>query len=691
MAKILEHQKRPSVPPQALLLSLLSLWVPVVSSSVFPHWTSADVGVLIWLLALIPPFLLSYYRGWRGASLALAGGMAAFSLAQVMVTLAGAEPPPVEILLGLALVMIIVSLGSGAISSVLHASLDEAARMALTDSGTGLPNRRHGMLHLQRAFAAADRGAALSVVLFDLDRFKSVNDRFGHQTGDEVLRVFASILSSRTRAMNLAVRFGGEEFMAVMDGADADAAVTMAESVLAKLRSHEFPWGRITVSAGVSEYEPGMASPDVLVAAADQALYRAKARGGDQVTLLARQGVDTGATVEAGPGSRPIAAEGRGELVLIVDDDPAVLRTLARGLRRRRYQPLEATSPLHALAIARGLDEPIDLVIADIVMPEMSGFRLVEMLLEIQPELRALYISGYARDEIRWSGVPGAVKSFLPKPISLDALTSAVRSSLDAPVVKRAIAAPAEHVERAGGDSGHGRLQDRLAATSARMEETYTELLHRLAWAAEYRDDVTGRHAERVGTLAGLIARELGLGEAIVGRVEQAATLHDVGKIAVPDSVLNKPDALTPTEAEIMHRHCVVGAHLLAGSRHPLLQEAEKVARWHHERWDGNGYPDGLAGDSIPLAARITAVADTVDSMMDARPYSPASPLAVAVEAVRMGRGTQFDPAVADALVRLAERGELSRHHLDERAGRWLGEPPAAADVTGTGCRTEPV
>lgn len=289
MVQSSEDPRTGRVPPQALLLSLLSLWVPVASSSFFPEWTNEDVGLLVWLLALIPPFLLSYYRGWRGASLALAGGMAAFAAAQVVVTAVGAMLPSPEIVVGLIIVLICVSLGSGVISSLFHRSLGEAEQMALTDPGTGLANRRHGMLHLQRAFAAAERGSALTVVMFDLDQFKSVNDEFGHLIGDEALRVFAEILKRHTRHMHLSVRFGGEEFMAILDEINADGARIMAEKVLEALRHHTFSWGRLTVSAGIASYEDGMASSDILIAAADEALYLAKARGGDQVVTAIRQ------------------------------------------------------------------------------------------------------------------------------------------------------------------------------------------------------------------------------------------------------------------------------------------------------------------------------------------------------------------------------------------------------------------
>ncbi|MFW6205798.1 MAG: HD domain-containing phosphohydrolase, partial [Gemmatimonadota bacterium] len=609
--------------------------------------------------------------------------MAAFAIAQVVITLLGAPAPGPEIMLGLLVVLIGVSLGSGVLSSLLQRSLSRAETMALTDPGTGLPNRRHGMLHLSRAFAAAERGAALSVVMYDLDKFKQVNDRFGHQKGDEVLRVFADILMKHTRTMNLSARFGGEEFLTVLDGRTAEEATVMVERVLADLRAIEWPWGRTTVSAGISEFEEGMASPDVLVAAADQALYRAKGQGGDRAVVLARQGT-TEPTVVVGSGLED--TDGDGELVLVVDDDPAVLRTLSRGLLRRRYQPIEATDPFKALQIVRGLNEPVDLVITDLVMPGMSGFRLVEMLMEVQPEIRALYISGYSADEVRWSGVPGKVKSFLPKPISLDALTSAVRQVLSAPAAEPASVPAAELAS----SNGRGSLQDRLEASSAQLHEAYGELLLRLAWAAEYRDDVTGRHAERVGRLCGMIGRQMDLPEEDVGRIELAAPLHDLGKIAVPDAVLRKPDPLTHTERQLMTRHCMVGANLLAGSRHPLVQEAARIARSHHERWDGTGYPDGLKGPAIPLSARITAVADAYDSLTDNRPYRPAVDPDQAMERIVEDRGQHFDPDVVDALIQLHQTGTLETLGQVDMAGEWKGSQPGAGRPRSTAIGREP-
>lgn len=428
------------VPPIALLFSLICLWIPVASSSFLPAWTHEDVGILVWLLALVPGFLLSYYRGWTGASLALAAGMAAFSVAQLLVVVTGSPLPGTDILLGVVAVLVVVALGSGWISTLFHRSLEQAREMAFTDPGTRLPNRRQATAHLERAFAAARRGTDLSVVLFDLDEFKSVNDRFGHSTGDDVLERFAEILRSETREMNLSGRFGGEEFIAVLDLVDGAGAEVFAERVRRAFGEMSFSWGSVTVSAGVAEYEPEMTSPDVLVAAADQALYRAKSRGRNRTVLLTRQGKARMSTEQGRPGDRgeragvptgPVMTGGQGERILVVDDDPQIARSVSRLLKRMGYSALEAHGASGALEITDGLRGPVDLVVTDVVMPGMSGFRLVEILEERQGPTRALYVSGYEQDEMVWAGVPGAVRSFLQKPLEPDVLGRAVRRALD--------------------------------------------------------------------------------------------------------------------------------------------------------------------------------------------------------------------------------------------------------------------
>ena len=198
-----------------------------------------------------------------------------------------------------------------------------------------------------------------------------------------------------------------------------------------------------------------------------------------------------------------------------------------------------------------------------------------------------------------------------------------------------------------------------LTAANAALVAAQYETLDRLARAAEARDDDTGRHTARVGATSALLARELGWSVEDADRLERAAVLHDVGKIGIPDGVLLKPGRLDAAELAVMRTHTTAGAAILAGSDHALLQVAEAIALTHHERWDGAGYPRGLAGATIPPAGRIVAVADVFDALTHARPYKAAWPVADAVAEIAWQAGRQFDPAVVAAFL---ARHARSRH-----------------------------
>jgi putative nucleotidyltransferase with HDIG domain len=179
--------------------------------------------------------------------------------------------------------------------------------------------------------------------------------------------------------------------------------------------------------------------------------------------------------------------------------------------------------------------------------------------------------------------------------------------------------------------------------------ESQHEVLDRLAAAGEYRDDDTGQHTRRVGELAGRIAEAMGVGTARMATIRRAAALHDVGKIGMPDSILLKSGKLTAEEMDVIRQHTVIGARILDGGHSLVVATAARIARSHHERWNGTGYPDQLAGDQIPLEARITAVADVFDSIRSKRPYRDAFALEVSLEEIRRGAGSQFDPTVVQA------------------------------------------
>lgn len=275
---------RPAIPVRAIVLSFAALLVPAFATLVIPD-QSADYEMLLWLLSLMPAFFLAYYRGWRGVTLALAAGMAVLVLVQVALLLMGGRVANWPLLVGVTTAYIAISMAIGVLTEVLHRERMRAERLALTDELTELPNRRYINLVLDREFAAAQRGRPLVLVFFDLDRFKSYNDRYGHHAGDDALRVFGAVLARQTRTMNISGRWGGEEFVSIVSQCELPGAHIFVDRVRVAFRDTPLRRGNLTVTAGIAAYNPSMKSPEDLLAAADSALYAAKRESGDAVRV----------------------------------------------------------------------------------------------------------------------------------------------------------------------------------------------------------------------------------------------------------------------------------------------------------------------------------------------------------------------------------------------------------------------
>jgi putative two-component system response regulator len=198
-------------------------------------------------------------------------------------------------------------------------------------------------------------------------------------------------------------------------------------------------------------------------------------------------------------------------------------------------------------------------------------------------------------------------------------------------------------------------LEAKVRERTRELEAAQIEIIERLAKAAEFRDDNTGQHTERVGQMAALLAKQIGLPDSQVSLIRRAAPLHDVGKIGIPDTILLKLGKLTDDEFALVKTHTTIGARILSGSRFPILRLAEEIAFNHHERWDGDGYV-GVSRDAIPLAGRIVTVADVFDALTQKRPYKAAWPVGDAVGEIDRQRGRQFDPALVDAFLRVVEQ-----------------------------------
>jgi len=200
--------------------------------------------------------------------------------------------------------------------------------------------------------------------------------------------------------------------------------------------------------------------------------------------------------------------------------------------------------------------------------------------------------------------------------------------------------------------------------------------MERLAIAAELRDDSTGEHSYRVGRIACLLAKEAGCEEQTIQMIDVAARLHDIGKISIPDHILLKPGRLNPAERAVMEMHSEIGADVLAKSEIPHIQVAEEIARFHHERWDGKGYPAKVGGQEIPLAARITALADVYDALTHERPYKQAWSIDAAMVEILSGRGTHFDPELTDLFLAMMSRLRREHANLDTHLGEAARHSP---------------
>ena len=332
--------------------------------------------------------------------------------------------------------------------------------------------------------------------------------------------------------------------------------------------------------------------------------------------------------------------------ILIVDDEPNNVELLRRVLERDGFKKLDATNdPREAAALY--VETRPDLILLDLHMPHMDGLAVMDQLNEIVEAsyLPILMLTGDLTPEARREALSRGAKDFVNKPFNPDEVLLRIRTLLETRFLYLQI------------QSQNQMLEAKVRERTRELESAQIEIIERLARAAEFRDDNTGQHTERVGQMAALLGRELGLPDAQVVLMRRAAPLHDVGKIGIPDSILLKLGKLTPAEFELVKTHTTIGARILSGSRFALLRLAEEIAFSHHERWDGSGYA-GLAGGAIPLPGRIVAVADVFDALTQKRPYKAAWPVEEAVAEVRRQRGRQFDPDVVDAFVRIIEQQE---------------------------------
>jgi putative two-component system response regulator len=314
-------------------------------------------------------------------------------------------------------------------------------------------------------------------------------------------------------------------------------------------------------------------------------------------------------------------------VIVAISAEPGVGAVLEQVLNQAGLGPIQAATADRALEVVASARPR--LVLLDLDQSDGDGVDLLATLapwVSGDPPLPVIAIAAAGAADARRRARAAGAKDFLAKPLD-----------------------PTEIVARVENVLAAARLGTQGGERDEELEQSRLESLERIARLAEYRDDATYEHPQRVGRTSGLLAEKLGLSPDVVEAIRCAAPLHDVGKVGVPDRILLKPSRLTAAEFELMKSHTLIGAEILAGSHWPVLQMAEEIALSHHERWDGTGYPDGKVDDEIPMSGRIVIVADNFDALTHSRPYADAWDPDKAAAEIRRQSGQHFDPDVVDA------------------------------------------
>ncbi|WP_455147431.1 diguanylate cyclase [Clostridium sp.] len=509
-------------------------------------------------------------------------------------------------------------------------------RELYADALTGSYNRRYFEDRLKEQ--RMDAGIAM----IDLDDLKTYNDTYGHMAGDKVLMTVAEAIISCIRKTDRLVRYGGDEFLLVMPGIGLEAFIAKLHRIQDVVRNTSVegcPQLKLSVSIG------GALTNGETVG---KAMYRA-----DEYMYQAKTSKNTIVTEKDGQRTpEEIVAAGRRNAsryrILIVDDSEMNRRILSEMLKGE-FEILEAENGEACLDMLDRYETKISLILLDIVMPGMDGFGVLEYMNRnnLIRDIPVIMISGEDSGETMKRAYEWGVSDYIKRPFDMEVVHRRVLNTIKLYAKQR-------------------RLVALVTNQIFEKEKNSRMLISVLSEIVEFRNGESGTHVLNINTLTTMILEQLvkktdkyHLSWSDRMLISTASSLHDIGKIGIDEKILNKPGPLTPEERKIMEKHTVIGADMIASLQmyedEPLMKVAYQICRWHHERYDGKGYPDGLKGEEIPISAQVVALADVYDALTSERVYKKAYSHEETVQMICNGECGTFNPLLLECLCEIQD------------------------------------
>ena len=499
------------------------------------------------------------------------------------------------------------------------------------DALTGIYNRRY------YEDIARNMSGPSGVAIMDLDDFKVHNDTYGHHGGDIALEVVADVVKGNIRKCDSLIRFGGDEFLLILANMPEKTLKKKLEKIRDQVHAaviHECPHLRVSVSiGGVTQGEHE--TMDSAVRRADRLLYHAKTTKNEVV-------VESDNTL-----SESVQTKNYVKPLILIVDDCDMNREILREILSSDYSIMEACGGEEALSMIHQFGTGISLVLLDIVMPGLDGFEVLSYMNQDHTieDIPVIMISSEDSEAFIRRAYEMGASDYVSRPFDAKVVYRRVTNNIKLYAKQR-------------------RLIRMVTEQIREREENVSMLVGVLSQIVEFRNGESGLHVKHIRRFTECILDcliekdpDLHLGTKERENIPLASALHDIGKIAVDDKILNKPGRLTPEEFEAMKLHTVYGAKMLEELQpyydEPLLKTATDIAHWHHERWDGRGYPDGLVGDAIPLSAQIVSLADVYDALTSERCYKKAYSHDKAVEMILNGECGVFNPKLVECFVEI--------------------------------------